>query len=266
MDEAYQASKKRRKPKKDTSEIEVLRVEPQLTLVDVAPGFVEDAKIEDAPISVWIELEGCDPTPVSVDGELTVHDLKLLLGGFPAASLAVHRVTINQSLQKQQIELLGLRGIRPQQLKLKINETALSPPTKMNSVASDGSIIRVTVVASPVASSLIGLPTSAATHGSHPSSDAETLRLLFDMRQELDMLRRRVYSPSHKDASSTSTELASYASPSEGGPIMGTAETNAFINRLELVEAKLDLKNSTFLILICHFYRSLAKIRTDTSA
>lgn len=245
MEDAYQAPKKRRKPKKDTSEIEVIETAAEFAPNEPISDFKVAAKLDEAPISVWIQLEGCDPTPVSVDGELTVHDLKLLLGGFPAASAAVHRVSANQSLQKQQIELLGLRGVRPQQLKLKIDDSALSPPTKMNSVASDGSIIQVTVVPSPIASSLSGHSASASINGTIPATDSETLRMMFEMRQEIDMLRRRLYSPSAKDMTATSTDLAPYSAPSDNGAIMSTSETNAFINRLELVEAKLDLKNST---------------------
>lgn len=236
---------KRRKHKKTGAEKPVEVLESGLAKLPLHPPAKEielENNVEDEVLSIWAQLDGCDPVPVIVNPNMTVHDLKLLLGGFQASSSAMHAVKLHRMVQKQQIDLLGLIGIRPQQLKLKVENNALSPPSFLSSVVSEGSIVAITIVQSPVASSLTNSTALQTTNG---SMDLETQRMMNGMRIELDYLRRRLLAPTPTDVRSVSNADDPILATSED-PLMDPSGAGAFVNRLELLEAKLDLKNSTF--------------------
>jgi hypothetical protein len=253
--------KKRRKPKKVSSELGVevipdVIAKPSHNLDQ--SDFLEPPSAEDIPLSLWVELDGCDPVPIHVRGGLTVHDLKLLFGGFPSASHQGHPrsrgIEVNIDSQRQQIELLGLRGVRPQQIKLKVEGKPLSPPATLNSSLSDGAVIHLQVVPSPIASSLLPATATSSSGGAVQSTDPETTRLIYDMRHELDYLRRRIYTSTTKELSSSGhlivhpDVVATDISAGLGGP-----ETISVVDRLEVLESKLDVKNSAFPVLRASF-------------
>lgn len=235
---------KRRKHKKTGAEKPIEVLESGLAKLPLHPPAKElelENNVEEEVLSIWAQLDGCDPVPVIVNPNMTVHDLKLLLGGFQASSSALHTLKLHRMVQKQQIDLLGLIGIRPQQLKLKVDNNALSPPSLLSSVVSEGSIVAITIVQSPVTPALTN---STALQGPSTSTDLETQRFMNGMRHELDYLRRRLLAPTPTDLRSVNTsDDPTLAVP--GDPLMDPAAADTFVNRLELLEAKLDLKNST---------------------
>lgn len=238
---------KKRKHKKTAADrpIEVLdaglvKLPSHSPLADRGPEHI----IEDDTLSIWVQLEGCDPAPVTINGDITVHDLKLLLGGFHSASPSLASQKLTKVAQRQQIELLGLVGIRPQQLKLKVENNALSPSSLLRTVVSEGTTVQLSIVQSPVTSALTA---SSSTQSQAVSTDPETHRFMNSIRHEVDYLRRRVLAPSVDLRSSNSAIDAALPLPSSSAVTsdmyMGSTEA---VNRLEALEAKLDLKNSTW--------------------
>jgi WD40 repeat protein len=244
--------KKRRKPKKVSSElgVEVLADSSSKPAHNGAlTEYGEVLSEEVIPLNLWIELEGCDPVPVQVRGDLTVHDLKLLLGGFHTLSHQGHPrsrgAEVNPDAQRQQIELLGLRGVRPQQIKLRVSTRALAPPSTLNSELQDGDTVHLQVVPSPIASLLSPATSSSHTGSLLSPSDPEITRLILDMRHELDQVRRRAYTSTTKDLT-TSGHLIASSDPSATELAVGlpSSEPSSIANRLEMLEAKLDVKNT----------------------
>ena len=254
--------KKKRKQKKGGSEMAVEIVSEgvaRLSHNDDHLSYNGIVSQDDAPISLWIELEGCDPVPIHVRGGITVHEFKLLLGGFPTTSVEGNprsrMVEFNPDAQKQQIELLGLRGVRPQQIKLKVDGKGISPPSKLSSVLQDGAIIHLQVVPSPITSSLSTATSSSDSRSTQSSTDYETTRLILDLRHEVDLLRRRIYSPTPKSLTLSSSNAALHGPPgAETGALLDSPDAGPIATRLEALEAKLDVKNSTFLPSFITFY------------
>lgn len=235
---------KKRKHKKTGAErpIEVLESGvAKLPSYSPHEEHLAEQNVDEDVLSIWIQLEGCDPVPVLVNSNMNVHDLKLLLGGFQSTSSTVHSLKINRMAQRQQIELLGLVGIRPQQLKLKVDNNPLAPPSLLRSVVSEGTIVHIAIVQSPVTTALTN---TNNTQAQAPPSDFETQRFMNSVRHELEYLRRRVLAPSSERRGSAAGIVESSSSSAPGDPFLGSSEA---VNRLELLEAKLDLKNSTFL-------------------
>lgn len=246
------SGKKRRKPKKGGSgvSIEIVGETPKASSSALIEAY-DEVETEDALVlNLWIELEGCDAVPVAVKSNLTIHELKLLLGGFRTLSAVTpartHGALVNLETQRQQLELLGLRGVRPQQIKMKLDEKSLAPSSKLQNVLLDGQTVRLTVVPSPITSALAPA-TSYSSNGIHNgTSDSETTRFMLDMRQEIDHLKRRLYSASNKEmTNSIHRTISSSALVTDLSPELVSTEPTSVSNRLEMLEAKLDVKNST---------------------
>lgn len=245
---------KRRKHKKtgaerptEVLEAGVAKLPPLNAITPIEPELA----VEEEILSIWVQLEGCDPVPVIVNPRMTVHDLKLLLGGFQPSPTTSYSLKIHRLVQRQQIELLGLVGIRPQQLKLKVESTSLSPPSPLNSVVSDGTIVQITIVQSPVTPALT---ISGSSQASSAPTDPETQRFMSSMRQEIDFLRRRLLSPTPPISQDLHASSSAIGSPDEA--LFDNPGGGTFMNRMELLEAKLDLKNSTPRVLSMDFFFS----------
>lgn len=251
--DATNGTKKKRKPKNRASgeAVEVIFETSTLAASSSAVGeYSEHIATQDETIQLWIELEGCDAVPVKVNDDLQVHDLKLMLGGFSSSSqaeaLKYHSGQFNQKAQLQQMELLGLRGVRPQQIKLKVDGKPLHPASRLCEIVRHNSTIQLQVVPSPITASVSTVQGSSSSH--HPSVEGDTLRLLLDMRHELDSLRRRAYTPyttmtsphAPQDASQITDLAATSATPRL---VDGSEDGIPLANRLEVLEAKIDTKN-----------------------
>jgi hypothetical protein len=251
MDEQGKRRKKAKKASSDLVEVLPEASRPKAIHNDDLDLYSPENAIDNIPLSLWIELDGCDPVPIYARGGLTVHDLKLLLGGFPTASHQGNPrsrgAEVNIESQRQQIELLGLRGVRPQQIKMRLNDKSLSPPDKLHLAVPDGATVHLSLVPSPISTSLASSSTASSSSGalSATTADPETMRMIYEMRHELDNLRRRLYtSASDSTAPGALLDLRSSGEVNANGS-MTAAERTPLATHLEVLEAKIDIKNST---------------------